>query len=185
MDPESCRKGVTHTSQPLYVTVMIPVQLELWTSPPSSQSTLILADIWTMKSYRDTNISLTNRPETGSLSDGVNETMKGRKTERMSESIISRRRLPWRGSRISQEIRFSDASIRQCLLSMEILYVFTVCFSTYGRLVCSPMTSLRNIIIDGRKCSTGAGSDSAHGIFSFLIRPIEDWMSCTLFQIHH
>lgn len=28
MDPETCRKGVTHTSQPPYITPMIPVQLE-------------------------------------------------------------------------------------------------------------------------------------------------------------
>lgn len=87
MDPESCRKGVTHTSQAPYITPMIPVQLELGTSPLSSQSTLSLAHIWSMKPYREKNISSMNEPETGPLSDGINETMKGRKTE-------SRSRLP-------------------------------------------------------------------------------------------
>lgn len=129
MDPESCRKGVTHTSQPPYITPMIPVQLELWTSPLPSQSTLILADIWSMKPYRDTNISLMNGPETGPLNDGVNELMKGRKTESMCGSIISRSRLPWHRSRISQKIKSSNASIRPWLIAMEILLVFTECVS--------------------------------------------------------
>lgn len=119
MDPESCRKGVTHTSQPPYITPMIPVQLELWTSPLPAQSTLILADIWSMKPYRDTNISLTNGPETGPLNDGVNELMKGRKTESMCGSIISRSRLPWYRSRISQKIKSSNASTRPCLIAMR------------------------------------------------------------------
>lgn len=129
MDPETCRKGVTHTSQPPYITPMIPVQLEWWTSPLPSQSTLILADIRSMKPYRDTNISLMNGPEAGPLSDGVNESMKGRKTESMCGSIISRSRLPWHESRISQKIKSSNASIRQCLISMVIVHVFTECVS--------------------------------------------------------
>lgn len=124
-DPESCRKGVTHTSQPPYVTPMISDQLELWTPPLAFQSTPILARIWSMKPHRDTNMSLMNGPEMGPLSDGVNETLEGKKTKNMCGSIISISGLPWHGSQISQKIKSSHASIKQHLISMEIMHVFT------------------------------------------------------------